>query len=262
MSNAPETPQSSAWAGTRLGDRGPQFIWLHGWGQTHASLTRVATLLKGRGRHWLLDQPGFGDTPQLVATAGTADYADALHAQWQNQGLEGPALLVGHSFGMRVAVQLAARHPERVKAIICIAGAGLKRKRSLAWTVRATHLKLLGRLARLVDHVFGTEYVSAYQSRYGSADYKAAGALRQTFVRVVNEHLNAEAESITVPVLLLYGSNDSETPPEIGAAFKDLMADASLTVLDGYGHLDILDRGAYQLEAHITAFLEDKSRAL
>ncbi|RMD90739.1 MAG: alpha/beta hydrolase, partial [Alphaproteobacteria bacterium] len=108
--------------------------------------------------------------------------------------------------------------------------------------------------------LFGSDLHARYARRFGSTDYRRAGALRGTFLKAVNEDLSAIARAIEVPVLLIYGSEDRETPPEIGTRFAALMPRAELHLLDGFGHLDILGRGAYQCEHLIARFLERHAR--
>ncbi|NVJ99533.1 MAG: alpha/beta hydrolase [Alphaproteobacteria bacterium] len=245
-----------SWHFEELGEGEQSFVWLHGWGQESGSLKRLASLFAAKGVHRLYDQPGFGKTPMLEEGAGTADYADALAKELEGFN-GGPFVFVGHSFGGRVSVQMAARHPHLVKAIILIGGAGLQRHRSVAFKLRALVLRSLGRLARLSDKLFKTNYRAAYVERFGSADYKNAGDLRQTFVKVVNENLVTEAKSVRCPALLLYGEDDTEAPSEIGRKYENLMPIARFTELKGFNHWDILTRGAYQCEALIGSFLED-----
>ena len=240
-----------------FGDGQPIFLWLHGWGQDRNSLMRLAKLFEKRGKHVLLDLPGFGESPMLDKGAGTKDYADAVVAWLGQNGLNSPCIILGHSFGARVATQIAAHYPNSVNKLVYLAGAGLKRKRSIGFKVRAIYLKILGKMSRLFDKLFKTTYYQTYATKYGSRDYKAAGDLRPTFVKVVNENLIAEAESINQPALLIYGSNDNEAPPEIGKKYASLMKNAQYHELQGYGHLDILDRGAYQCQALINAFLDE-----
>ena len=73
----------------------------------------------------------------------------------------------------------------------------------------------------------------------------------------VNEDLSAAARKTQCPTLLIYGSEDTETPPEIGRKYETLIPIARYEELPGYGHNDILSRGAYQCEALIKAFLKD-----
>lgn len=242
------------WHSEQLGSGDTQFIWLHGWGHDLTAFQRMAGLFVGCGTHTLYDQPGFGRTPPLTEGASTKDYADQLATQLNSTK---GAIIVGHSYGGRVAVQLAAHYPEKVKAIILIGGAGLKRHRSINFRLRAFCLKKLGQLARFCDTIFKTDFRSQYVSRFGSSDYKNAGPLRGTLVSAVNEDLSAEARAVSCPALMVYGSDDTETPPEIGRKYETLIPIARFEELKGYGHTDILSRGAYQCEALMKAFLKD-----
>lgn len=246
----------SPWYSVKEGTGGSSLVWLHGWGMEHSSLSRLASLFKSTHTNRLYDQPGFGKTPRLEDGAGTECYADALAAQLEAMDC-GPHIIVGHSFGGRVAVQMAARHPALVKAIVLIGGAGLRRRRSLFFKFKAFCLRLLGRLAQLIDNLLGSSLRKAYIERFGSTDYKNAGPLRPTFVRVVNEDLSAPAKALRCPALLIYGSDDTEAPPEIGRRFENLMPIARFVEVQGFDHWDILSRGAYQCEALIRTFFED-----
>jgi pimeloyl-ACP methyl ester carboxylesterase len=242
------------WQGLKSGEGKPSFIWLHGWGQDLHAFDRLQPLFAATGSHQRFDQPGFGQTPLLFEGASTADYADALASLLMGTG---PHIFVGHSFGVRVSIQMAARHPELVQGIIGIAGAGLKRKRSLWFKAKAQLMKLIGQAARKSDQTFGTIYRPKFEARFGSSDYKNAGPLRGTFVKVVNEDLSEQAKATKCPVCLIYGDQDTETPPEFGQRYASLMANARFHQLSGFSHWDIMTRGAYQCEAIMRQFLEE-----
>ena len=241
--------------GSDGGENSWQLIWLHGWGQSHDCFTPLAKLFERDGQSFLYDMPGFGKTPMLENGAGTEDYANALIPQLEKLPLR-PRIIIGHSFGCRVATQLAYLRPDLMDGVIYIAGAGVKRNRGWGFKIRAKYLKTLGKIASGIDKVFGTKLRTSYSQKFGSADYKNAGDLRATFVSVVNEDLLDRAKKITHPALLIYGDEDNETPPEMGELYKGAMTNSSLKVLKGYGHLDILSRGAHQCQNHINKFLK------
>ena len=124
--------------------------------------------------------------------------------------------------------------------------------------LKAACLKVVGRTARYMDRIFNSGFHDRFGQRFGSADYRNAGPLRKTFVKVVNEDLSQVAGQINVPVQIVVGEADGETPPEISRRYQDLIAAAGLVVLPGYGHLDILSRGRHQVEARITQFLKEQ----
>jgi pimeloyl-ACP methyl ester carboxylesterase len=125
----------------------------------------------------------------------------------------------------------------------------------LSEKIRARAIRLLGRLAGLADRLTGSEYRRRWARRYGSADYRNAGLLRETFVKVVNEDLSEVAAGVTQPVLLICGESDRETPPNIGEKYAQILPDAKLHLLAGFDHFDILSRGKHQCQRLIDEFL-------
>ncbi|PCI63828.1 MAG: hypothetical protein COB37_03505 [Kordiimonadales bacterium] len=242
------------WHVETIGSTGTPLVWLHGWGYDHKGLGRIAALFEARNINQLYDLPGFGQTPMMHEGASTSDYADRLV---ELSPKDQKSVLIGHSYGGRIAVQYAAKYPDRVSAIVLIAGAGLQRKRSLSFKIKASYLRMIGRLARLSDRIVKTNLREAYTARFGSADYKNAGPLRATLVSAVTENLTAEAANVKCPVLLIYGAEDTDAPPEIGKHYAKLMQKARFVELAGYDHHDILQRGAYQCEALIKSFLKE-----
>ncbi len=231
------------------------FVWGHGWGQNRHSMAGLAQSLSGLGDHILVDFPGFGDTPKPQGAWTTADYAD-LAARLLRELSPGSAIVwVGHSFGGRVGIQLAARHPDLVSHLVLIAAAGLQRQRSLAEQVRLKGriytFKALKQLAPLV----GMD-VAKLRDRFGSSDYKAAGDMREILGNVVREDLTEQAAAITCPTRLIYGENDTETPPEIGRRLAALIKGSQLSVLPGQDHYTLLSTGRHQVARRIRDFVE------
>lgn len=232
-----------------------RFIWAHGWGQNRHAMAQLAQSLSGLGGHILLDFPGFGDAPWPGEAWDTADYADLTARFLATAPGSGPSVWIGHSFGGRVGIQLAARHPELVDRLVLIAAAGLQRDRSLAERARIAGkvytFKALKRLAPVV----GMD-VDRLREKFGSADYRAAGNMRDTLIKVVREDLSPVAAQIKCPTRLIYGAEDSETPPEIGERLAALIPRAELSVLEGQDHYSLLGEGRHQVTKRIRDFLE------
>lgn len=230
------------------------FVWAHGWGQNRAALKPLAQSLFTVGTHDFIDFPGFGSSPKPAAAWSTADYADFM-ARWLAQNTLGkPVVWVGHSFGCRVGLQIAARHPGAIDRMLLVAGAGLPRRRSALEQAklkgRVYGYKALKRLAPLAG-------VSQDQLRdkFGSADYKAAGDMRDILIKVVNEDLSDVAAQVACPVHLVYGREDTETPPDIGERLAQLIPGAHLAVLDGLDHYSVLGAGRHQVAKRLKTLL-------
>jgi pimeloyl-ACP methyl ester carboxylesterase len=239
---------------TRGKASGIPVVWGHGWGQDHSFFLPLAGSMR-RGRHFLLDFPGFGKSPAPPKIWSTADYADAL-AEWIRQNFTSPIIWVGHSFGGRVGIQLAARHPELVAGLFLIAAAGLKRKRPLHKTI---HLQGQVWTFKLLKNFvpMGMLDDDWLKKHFGSKDYQNAGPMRSIFVKVVNEDLTAQAKQIHCPVKLVYGSEDTEAPPEMGERFHKLMRNSEMISLEGEDHYTVLDSGRHQVAALLDKFIID-----
>jgi pimeloyl-ACP methyl ester carboxylesterase len=239
--------------GRAAGSEAAHLIWAHGWGQDHRVFSGLAGQIERAGVHTLLDFPGFGDSPRPPKDWGTADYADAV-ATWLGTLSFRHTIWIGHSFGCRVGLQLAARHPDMVGGMILIAAAGLQRRRTplqrLRLAGKVASYKLIKRMAAL-----GVP-LERWRDRFGSADYRSAGPMRGILVKVIGEDLTAVAARVACPVRLIYGSRDDETPPEMGWRLQKLIPNASLTIVEGCDHHTILTDGLHQILFHLDRFLK------
>jgi pimeloyl-ACP methyl ester carboxylesterase len=145
-------------------------------------------------------------------------------------------VVLGHSFGGRIAVCLAAAHPERVGTLV-LTGTPLLRlnppsKPSMGYRT----LRALNRLGMLSD-----ERMEEIRRNRGSADYRAAaGVMRDILVKVVNESYETELSRLGSHVLLLWGADDQEVPVPVAERSLRLVREAGgsaeLEVLPGVGH--------------------------
>lgn len=230
----------TAVAYTLLGKtNGTSFVWAHGWGHTHTDFIPLVRSLEGLGCHALLDLPGFGQSPTPLYPCGTADYGEAIAPL-----LSEPVVWIGHSFGAKVGLMMAARYPHLIKALVMIASPGLPRRRRLWIKVKIAAFKAAKRL-----------FPDTAGWWFGSPDYKNAGVLRPTFVRIVNENMTEEAKVVQCPTLLLYGAKDTDTPPELGQRLCALIPGARIEVIPHLDHSTILTKGQHIIAARIKDFI-------
>ena len=232
----------------RVGGAAPsgaaRLIWAHGWGHTHRALLPLAQAMRPQADSWLVDLPGFGDSPLPPGSWGTEDYADAM-AEWLATLPPGRKIWVGHSFGCRVGLQLAARHPQAVEALFLIATAGLPPQRSLAARIKRAPRRAAFRVLRALTPEGPAR--DRLRERFGSSDYRNAGAMRPVLVKAVNEDLTEVARAIRCSVVLVHGDRDTESPPEIAGRFHALIPGSRLHLLRGFDHYTILTDGRHQV---------------
>jgi len=222
---------------------GQPVLLLHGWGASAKLMWPLAKRLAPLGYQVLApDLPGFGDSAPPPSAWSVHDYAAHVLAYLDHQGIE-RAHFVGHSFGGRISLVIGAEHAGRIGKLVLINSAGVQPKRSAAGQLRLGVYKTLrdglasAGMKGLSDRLRGW-----YVNRYGSADYKNAGALRETFVRVVNEDLLPYAARVQAPTLLLWGDADDETPLWVARRLEQTIPDAGLHVFSGAGHYSYLER--------------------
>jgi len=234
-------------------ERAPLLIWAHGWGHTHRALLLLAESLRRAAPSVLVDFPGFGESPLPPGAWSTEDYADAV-AEWLTTFPAGRRVWIGHSFGSRVGLRLAARHPDAVQGLFLVAAAGLPPQRSPAARFRIAARRWAFRIARSLTPEGPAR--DRLRERFGSADYRQAGAMRPILVKAVSENLTDVASAVRCPTVLVYGENDRETPPNIGERLQHLIPDAQLHVLRGFDHWNVLTDGQHQLTHRLSDFLE------
>ncbi len=181
-------------------------VYLHGWGRSRRDFAAVARYRPGMSP----DLPGFGSSVQPSEAMGSRGYATVLQEAVTEWTGSKRVLLVGHSFGGRVALQIAAAAPDSVCGLI-VSGTPLfrdqtSRKPPLLYRT----IRKLNRLGLASD-----SRLASARKRYGSADYLAAsGVMRETLVRVVNESYETELAEIRCPTVFVWGRSDAAAPIE------------------------------------------------
>ena len=76
----------------------------------------------------------------------------------------------------------------------------------------------------------------------GSADYKAsAPVLRETMKTILNEDMSQLLPNIKVPTLLIWGTNDKDTPISDAKKMENLIPDSGLVEYKNSGHFSYLE---------------------
>jgi pimeloyl-ACP methyl ester carboxylesterase len=109
--------QDERLAARSLGTEGPRVVFVHGLFGQGKNWTTIAKGLADRHRVTLLDLPNHGHSPWT----DTVDYVDmAQMVAAELESYDEPVTLVGHSMGGKVAMQLALRRPELVRALVVV----------------------------------------------------------------------------------------------------------------------------------------------
>ncbi len=213
---------------------GKDILLLHGWGQNIQMMKPIGDNFCDRFRITILDLPGFGESDEPKETWDIDKYSVLLEKFVAATNIKKP-IIMGHSFGGRVAIRYSARNP--IEKLILFGSPCIRIQEELPF-----HVKVLKKLKTLP----GLNGIGEYMKNFiGSRDYKAASPImRQTLVEVVNEDLSKYAREIEEPTLLIWGDHDTEAPVNEAKELEKIMIDAALILLPGthYAYLENLPR--------------------
>ena len=218
---------------------GYPLLILHGWGVDAASFAPVAEYLSKGFAVYAPDFPGFGASPAPTEIWGVAQYAELIEGFCKKLEIDKP-IIIGHSFGGRVAIILGAKGlPLKM---VLVDSAGIVPNRGFDYYLKVYSYKA-GKKILSLPGLGKVKENFINKNNAGSSDYKAAlGIMKNIFVKVVNQDLKEYLPKISVPALLVWGDADTATPLADGQLMEKLIPDAGLVVFSGAGHYSYLER--------------------
>lgn len=229
----------------KITGEGKDVVILQGWGTTLSMYDSVANSINSKYRVIQLDLPGFGGSDEPKEPWSVDDYADFVLKFLDALNVQ-EASFIGHSYGGRIIIKLAARQdlPVKIDKIVLIDSAGIRPKRTMKQKAKIRAYKIGKKIFSInfLQKLF-PEAIEKWKSRQGSADYRnASPIMRQCLVKAVNEDLTDHLPYIKADTLLIWGDMDTATPLSDGRLMEKLIPSAGLVVLKGAGHYSYLDQ--------------------
>ena len=233
----------------KSGKKGKSVLLLHGWGQNMQMMSFIADFLKQHFIVYNFDLPGFGQSDEPTRAYSVEDYADLLYEFVTKKKIDNP-IIIAHSFGCRIAIRYAYKHP--VHKMVLTGAAGIKDKRGIDYYFRVYTYKLGKKILSLKPF---EKYKEKFMKNAGSEDYRnTSGIMRQTFLKVVNDDVKDILPEINVETLLVFGENDEATPVSKGKMMEKLMPDAALVIFENDDHYAYINE-AQRFNMVVDAFL-------
>ena len=176
-------------------------------------------------------------------------------------GLE-RTFVVGHSYGGMLAAELAAQCPLRVRRLVLVGSLGLWLEDT---PVADFFILTRSERAELLWHDGEAEVAQSFMAPPDDpAERMEADLVRTQTLAAVGKFvwpipdrgLPKRAHRITMPTLLLWGDSDGVVPPAYGPAFRELLPNATLQVIERCGHIPQVERPD-EFFAAVTGFLKD-----
>lgn len=213
-------------------------VILHGWGLSASRFAPLTSALTKNGyRVFSPDFPGFGQSKMPDRPYCLSDYCDFLH-EYLHKRTVSRVVLMGHSFGGRVALKYCDMFKQDVAALILTGTPGVTpvpRKKLFLFIVLAKIGKLFFSFwpLTLVQEKIRLWYYYLVGAR---EFYRAEGTMRETFKRIVKEDLEPYMERVWAPTLLVWGALDQITPLWIAKKMHEKIKASKLVVIASRDH--------------------------
>ena len=238
---APDTAQGfvSRWATvgglrlhvrSRFADAGVPWVLLHGLAVSHRYLMPTAAALTGGPVH-VPDLPGFGLSGKPRQVHDVAQHCAAVAAWMDADGITG-AHVLGNSFGCQIAVELAVRRPDLVRALVLVGP-----------TVDPAAPTATGQARRWLADL---AWEDPRQARIIARDVRDARPRRilRTLRLSVLHRIDHRLPLVQAPVLFLRGEHDPIAPPRWLRQAAGLTPRAATQVVPAAAHNAITTAGA------------------
>jgi pimeloyl-ACP methyl ester carboxylesterase len=229
-----------------LAGNGKLVVLVHGWGDSSKSWAALQAELAKQYQVLAFDLPGFGGTQAPTDDWGLDHYALFAAGLVKKLGLQ-PYALIGHSNGGAIALRGLSTGTLKASKLVLLASAGIRnqhngRNRVLRVAAKTTKALIKPLPQRMQRKLRGTAY-----KKIGS-DMLVAEHLQETFKRVVTDDVRADAKHVTIPSLLIYGTQDTATPLRYGELLQAALPHAKLETIAGAGHFVYLDEPVQVLD--------------
>jgi (E)-2-((N-methylformamido)methylene)succinate hydrolase len=241
-----------------VGGSGPDLLLIHGVGLRADAWRAMLPQLETHFTVTALDMPGHGDSPRIThpGLAGFSKrFADFIYSR------NDPVFVAGHSMGAMIAIDLATRHPQKVRALAAL-NAIHQRPAAAAKAVKA-------RAAAL--SMSGINDPGATLERWfgPNSTGQDSGACRDWLMtcdpqgyaeayRVFATHPGpVELHTLHCPALFLTAEHDLNSTPAMSRQMADLCPNGQAIVVNDAAHMAPMTH-ADMIAQHLIRFLSAK----
>lgn len=204
---------------------------MHGYLSSGKSFAYQIPFFEKDFRVFAPDLKGFGENPDMKYPYSLSDYVAELRQYLKANGIVKPHV-IAHSFGARIVIKAAADSPELFDRIVLTGAAGLTPKRKIRYYIKTGVYKTL-------KLIVPKEKLSSFYSE----DYKKLSpVMKESFVKIVNEHLDDLLPRIKNRTLIVFGKNDKETPTYMGRRLNKGIKNSEYVEIKDAGHFSFIDK--------------------
>jgi len=212
---------------------------LHGWGSNSQRWSKIKEILeKQKLQVFIPDLPGFGENPPPKEVWGKKEYLNWILNELQKKNWSKFNLL-GHSFGGELAIFLSATYPQKVKKLILLSPAILRKKPA------SKKVKLAYLLARISKKVFNLPFLRYFKPLFqkifhrifGGYDYYLAkGIMKEVMKKILKEDLSFLLSKVEAKTLILWAKDDPVLPVSDAFILSRKIKNSKVKIFPRGGH--------------------------
>ena len=197
---------------------------IHGWAYSVAPWEKTLKILENDGfKIKMLNVPGLTTNSKKVFTID--DYV-----KWADENIPNGAIALGHSNGGRILLNLLKKNPKKLSYLILLDAAGVyepSKKREIVKKIAklGAPLKKLPLLSKV------------FHKLIGAGDYERAPEnMKKTLTNMLESDKNLDFSDITVKTSILWGENDTITPPRHAKILHEKLKNSTLKFYKNWTH--------------------------
>ncbi|MDQ2077872.1 alpha/beta fold hydrolase [Marinimicrobium sp. ABcell2] len=228
-------------------------ILVHGLGQNgYQDWKKVMPVLAQSYHVIAMDLPGFGYSDKSSGRYSPTQYARLLHWLYEQTGRE-QVSLIGHSMGGAVALRFASSFPDLLDNLVLVSVAGVLERSAFLHHRSENSLnleplpdsvrqhaeyrlrRLSGKVLDLANQLPGPRELLQSDTVWNAVLKDSPNS--NAALALIDENFNGVLNQISVPTLIVWGSEDPVAPLRTGRLLRAQIPDSELLIFDGTGHV-------------------------
>jgi pimeloyl-ACP methyl ester carboxylesterase len=182
-----------------------------------------------------LNLPGWGGSEKPLETWGLAEYASFVQEFLKKLVINQP-VLIGHSVSGAIATEYLNNGGPANKLIV-IGGAIIRERLG-----RSQRLFIAAKIFRFFFPFVNKRWRQRLAGKSLSPDYVQAGEMENIYKRLISEDRQEAFSKLKLPITLIWGRDDRDTPYSYAERLAKLNAQAVLETINNAGHYCFLDQ--------------------
>ena len=218
---------------------GTPIIVLHGLMGGLSNFTAVLNHFSKKGYQVIIPELPIYSKPLLKTNVKS--FAKFVHEFIEYKGFD-KVILLGNSLGGHIGLYLTKLHPELVKALVITGSSGLYESAMGGGYTKRSDYEVMKKKAQEVfyDPAVATKEIvdEVYETVNDRGKLIKTVAIAKSAIR---HNMAKDLPKMHTSTCIIWGKNDTVTPPEVAKEFNELLPDSDLFWIDKCGHAAMME---------------------